>query len=195
MNHLAHLFLSQSNVQLIIGNFIADHVKGKQIEEYSEKVVRGINMHRAIDEFTDSHPQVIISKERLYSQFHKYSPVIVDMFYDHILAANWSDYSPIQLKSFTLGVYRSLESHKDTFPPSAARFFEYMSTYDWIADYASYEGIGAALNGMAKRASFDSKMEQATAVLEENIEVFHEDFKIFFPELVAFSANWLKENE
>ena len=100
MNHLAHLYLSQTNVDLMVGNFIADRVKGKDLLNYSESVQKGIEMHRAIDTFTDEHAVVMKSKKRLFPVYHKYAAVIVDMFYDHILAKNWEEYSPISLKLY-----------------------------------------------------------------------------------------------
>ena len=97
MNFLAHLYLSGDNEDLIIGNFIADMVKGRQIENFQEEVVKGIELHRKIDYFTDNHAIVDQSKRRLRNKYRLYSGVIVDMFYDHYLAANWSEYSRIPL--------------------------------------------------------------------------------------------------
>ena len=56
MNFLAHLYLSGDDEEQIVGNFIADHVKGKAIESYSDGIRAGIMLHREIDVFTDSHP-------------------------------------------------------------------------------------------------------------------------------------------
>jgi acyl carrier protein phosphodiesterase len=56
MNYLAHVYLSGSNKELAIGNFIADHVKGKAYLEYPEIIQNGILLHRKIDYFTDQHP-------------------------------------------------------------------------------------------------------------------------------------------
>ena len=80
MNYLAHLFLAGNHPEMILGNFIADHVKGSDILKYSETVRKGISMHRAIDTFTDQHPVVKQSIQRLRSDFRKYAGVIVDSF-------------------------------------------------------------------------------------------------------------------
>ena len=82
MNHLAHLFLSQRDPSLMVGNFIADHIKTTKLSSFSEGVQDGILMHRAIDHFTDTHPIVRKSKERLFPKYSHYSAVLVDMFYD-----------------------------------------------------------------------------------------------------------------
>jgi acyl carrier protein phosphodiesterase len=195
MNHLAHLFLSQHDVDLLVGNFIADHVKGKKILNYTQNVQRGIRMHRAIDDFTDSHPIVQESKERLYENYHKYAPVIVDMFYDHILAKNWKNYSPITLKSFSHACYKTLASMQADFPETSQRFLFYMEKGDWLSSYATFDGIGQALAGLSRRATFKSKMEISVVDLERDFMLYEAEFERFFPLLHEFSINWVEKNK
>lgn len=191
MNHLAHLFLSQSNTDLMVGNFIADQVKGKQLLDYSTEIQNGIKMHRAIDHFTDNHGIVMRSKERLFSKYHKYAAVIVDMYYDHILAKNWSDYSPITLKQFTTSAYKVLAAKNEQLPERSQRILHYMSKDDWLSNYANIEGIAKALNGLAYRATFDSKMEEASIEIAEDYELYKADFDAFFPALVNHVQPWI----
>ena len=179
----------------MVGNFIADHVKGKQVLLYSEMIQKGIQMHRDIDQFTDHHPIVKQSKERLYPKYHKYAAVIVDMFYDHLLARNWSDYSPIQLRSFASSSYQVLNAKAEQFPEKSRRFLYYMSKYDWLSDYAQIEGIGQALNGLAQRTRFESKMEEAIHDLQSDYTLYKKEFDLFFPELCKYSSTWLSTHE
>ena len=195
MNHLAHLFLSQSDTNLLVGNYIADHVKGKQINEFSEGVQRGIIMHRGIDQFTDEHKIVQISKERLYPKYHKYAAVLIDMFYDHVLAKNWSKYSPIQLESFTKSAYQILGSQVAVFPHSAQLMYAHMFKYDWLSNYANLEGMQKALNGLSRRATFVSKMEEAILDLEKDFNLYEAEFEAFFPEIIEYANTWTKAYE
>ena len=55
MNYLAHAYLSFNNTDLLVGNMISDYVKGKKQFEYPAAIQAGIKLHRAIDEFTDTH--------------------------------------------------------------------------------------------------------------------------------------------
>lgn len=93
MNYLAHIYLSGEDDQLKIGNFIADSVKGRKFIGFPHQVKNGIILHRAIDTYTDSHPVVKKSVHRLFPVYSHYSAVIVDILYDHFLAANWHEYS------------------------------------------------------------------------------------------------------
>ncbi len=195
MNHLAHLFLAQSDINLLVGNYIADHVKGKQIEEFSSEIQRGIQMHRGIDEFTDKHPVVIECKERLYPKYHKYASVLIDMFFDHVLAKNWQKYSPISLASFTKSAYQMLGTKQNIYPNSVKLMYDHMSKYDWLNSYASINGMGKALNGLANRASFESKMEESIVDLKQDFSFYESNFEAFFPELIEYANTWTKAYE
>lgn len=184
MNHLAHLYLSQSNVDLLIGNFIADQVKGKAIYTFSEGIQKGIHMHRDIDSFTDNHQLVLQGKSRLYEKYHKYSAVIIDMLYDHILAVNWTNYSPISLPLFAKNCYLFLEAQQAQFPNQSQRILHYMKKGDWLSSYAEKEGIQKALSGLDYRAKFDSNMKESVNDLYEDWEQFESEFTAFFKELV-----------
>ncbi len=42
MNFLAHAHLSGDNDEILFGNFIADAIKGKQVEKYAKDIQSGI---------------------------------------------------------------------------------------------------------------------------------------------------------
>lgn len=186
MNFLSHLYLSGDSEGLLIGNFIADSVKGSTFNNFSPKVQKGILLHRKIDSFTDVHPIVEISKERLRPKYKKYASVIVDIYYDHYLAVNWENYSDKSLDQYTKDIYSLIEKHKHTFPLKSQMFTKYMLEYNILSAYAHFEGIEKVLNGMSRRASFVSNMELAIHDLKEHYPLFEHEFKSFFPELKEF---------
>jgi acyl carrier protein phosphodiesterase len=183
MNYLAHLYLSGNSEELIIGNFIADSVKGSQINNYSKGIKQGILMHREIDSFTDSHPIVTQSKARLRNNYKKYSGIIVDIFYDHFLAIHWKNYSDKTLLSYTQEIYRLLHHQQHLFPEKAKLFYGYMITNNILNAYADFIGIAKVLSGMSRRSVFKSNMETATIELQEYYQSFEAEFQLFFPEL------------
>lgn len=189
MNYLAHLFLAGNEINMLIGNFIADHVKGSGIDSFNPVIQSGIRMHRAIDRFTDSHPVVSESIQRLRPVYRKYAGVIVDIYYDHFLATSWKHYCDESLSSFTNRTYRLLSSQKDILPARSQRILSYMSTYDWLQSYAHLGGIHQAFKGMASRTTFESGMEHASFTLEKNYELFQKEFNIFFPMLIEFVSS------
>ncbi len=190
MNYLAHLFLAGTHPEMILGNFIADHVKGSDVLNYSENTRKGISMHRAIDTFTDQHPVVKQSIARLRTDFRKYSGVIVDMYYDHYLSAHWDEYSPVDIHTFTKARYSTLNTFHSILPLRSARLLFFMEKQNWLLSYGNFDGLQQALNGMARRTTFESNMELAVVNLKAGYPEFRNEFRQFFPELQAF----VKEN-
>jgi len=186
MNFLAHLYLSGTSKELIIGNFIGDSVKGRDLKHYAKKVQEGIVLHRKIDFFTDHHSIVERSKRRIRKDFRKYAPVIIDVFYDHFLASNWEEYSKEALNNYVKNTYRLLQQNSESFPERAQFMLPFMISQNWIENYKTIGGIKKALTGLAGRARFKSNMELAHISLEREYKGLGEDFQLFFPELIDY---------
>src|SRR5205823_15097016 len=101
MNFLAHIYHSGEDDELMVGNFIADFVKGRKKDDYPERIKKGIELHRKIDYFTDHHPVTLRSQARIRKKQGKYSGVVIDLFYDHFLAKNFTKYHSLPLKDFS----------------------------------------------------------------------------------------------
>ena len=67
MNFLAHAYLSFNEPEIWVGNMISDFVKGQKKLEYPEGIQTGIQIHRNIDEFTDTHESLGIFKNKMMS--------------------------------------------------------------------------------------------------------------------------------
>ena len=197
MNFLAHLLLSGPPAApaypgILLGNFIADSVPGRQLERYPPAVRAGIRLHRAIDTFTDQHSVVRRSTARLRAAgYGKYAGVISDVFFDHFLARNFPAYSPETLPEFTSRVYDLLASLTAGMPPRVQYFFPYMREQNWLLHYAGREGISRSLSGLSRRASAGSGMERAGEELAANYAAYEADFREFWPQVWAYVAGWL----
>jgi acyl carrier protein phosphodiesterase len=185
MNYLGHLYLSGEDEEIITGNFIADHVKGRAISQFNEGIRSGILLHREIDTYTDSHPAFIQSKGRLAVNFRKYAGVITDMFYDHFLSKFWKDYSNENIDDFTSKMYAIVLKRFEIIPGRAKRLLTYMARDNWLKGYGKIEGLSIALNGMASRTRFDSGMEKAVDDLQENYMQYYNDFSLFLPDITS----------
>lgn len=170
----------------MLGNFIADHVKGSAVENYTGEIREGIRIHRLIDSFTDSHPVVEESKARLRPEFRKYAPVIVDIFYDHFLARDWLLYHPHSLEQFAADTYLLLQTHDYLRPVRTRHMLKYMIQQNWLLNYATLQGMQKALIGLSQRTSFESNMQYAHLSLEKNYIEFENEFNRFFPELIKY---------
>ena len=193
MNFLAHIYLSGEDEELIIGNFIADSIKGKKYLDYPEGIQKGIILHRAIDYYTDTHPIVRKSTSRLFDKYSHYSSVIVDILYDHFLAHNWKDYSDVPLNVFVTRFYGLLQANIHVLPKNVQQFLPFMIRDNWLLSYASIEGIGRILQQMNDRTNKVSKMNFAVNELRMHYGDFEKEFSLFFNELQIFVSEKIKE--
>jgi acyl carrier protein phosphodiesterase len=193
MNFLAHLYLSRNNTNIMIGNFIADHIQGNKYEGFSAEIQQGIFLHREIDTFTDAHEVVRKSKRRLHERYRHYDGVIIDIFYDYFLAKNWASYSEIPLELFTKSVSNLLDEIKLDLPIKSQQFINYMIEYNILFNYQYKDGIEKVLNGMNKRTKGKSQMNLAIEDLQCLEAEFEADFTLFFKELIAHTNQKLKK--
>lgn len=193
MNFLAHIYLSGQDPELRIGNFIADSVKGKHFQQFPERVQQGIVLHRAIDQYTDTHPIFKKSTARLSPTYGHYSGVIVDILYDHFLAHNWKKYSNISLEKYVSEFYQSLQRNYEVLPTPVQQFLPLMIKQNWLVSYATIEGIGKILYQMNERTKRKSKMDRAVIELKANYQEFECEFSSFFYELQHFSRDKIRK--
>jgi acyl carrier protein phosphodiesterase len=191
MNFLAHAYLSFGQDEILVGNFVADFIKGKDLLRYKGGILTGILLHREIDNFTDSHPLVKAAQSYLRPRFRHYSTVITDVFFDYFLAKNWGKYSKKPLETFVNSTYQILENHREILPESFNEMFSWMKSQNWLLHYRELEGIQKTLTGLTRRATFESKMDEAPEVLKEKELEFELIFFAFFQELETFAEEKL----
>lgn len=168
----------------MIGNFIADSVKGKNWEQYDPGISEGILMHRRIDDFTDKHPVFRETVALLRPYFGKFSGVVGDIYYDHFLAKDYSRHGEVSLVEFTQRVHTLLNGSEHIMPVRSRLFLEYMRMKNIPLPYADTEGIGMVLVGMSRRAGVENNMQEGRTVLKKLYPELQEQFSRFFPEVV-----------
>ena len=191
MNFLAHLYLSKDNQNIMIGNFIADAIRGNKFKHFPAEIQKGIILHRHIDTFTDQHPIVRISKRRLHERYGHYDGVIIDLFYDHFLAKNWSDYCKIPLDIYSQKFYTLLHNNYDILPDKTKQMLPYLEQYDWLYNYQFFDGMQQVMEGMNRRTKMKSQMHLSIQDLKEHYQDFENDFALFFKDLITFTQNKL----
>lgn len=185
MNFLAHLYLSFDEPALLIGNFITDFMKKpKEIAALAPEIRQGVALHHHIDRFTDTHPNVLDSKRRLYDRHGKYASVIVDIFYDYLLSKNWKTYQTESLQTFAQRTYAIFEAHKEALPPRVQPAVNNLIEYDWLTGYAAPDSLSYVFHRVAQRTSFSSNIAEAPKDLFKEEAAFNDDFQHFFPELL-----------
>ncbi|MDJ1480042.1 ACP phosphodiesterase [Cytophagaceae bacterium YF14B1] len=184
MNFLAHLYLSGTFDEAMIGNLMADFITGRIREDIPEKIREGIVLHREIDSFTDSHPVVRKAKHHLFPVYRHYASVITDVFYDHFLATHWQHYHPEPLEQFAEKIYQFLTEKEELLPVDMLPVVHAMKRQNWLVNYGTLDGMNRTLTNTAKRTKFASGMEHAVNDLQKDYDFYQDNFREFFPDLV-----------
>lgn len=188
MNYLAHLFLSGENEKLMIGNFIADHIKGNKVSKYSIEIKKGIELHRQIDFYTDHHPEFIKTRERLHANQHKYAGVVADIFYDHFLAVHWRKFSNIDLSNYTTFCYGVLLKNYTLLPSRSKRILPFLMMQNWLVNYKTFDGLNRSFELMSRRTNYSSNIKNALLDLKKDYADYNKEFLLFFPEILDYTS-------
>ncbi len=186
MNYLAHLYLSGTGEQILVGNFIGDHVKGRDWNKYPENIRKGILMHRQIDTFTDAHPRFREAKSLFRAEFGLYSGIIVDFLYDHYLAKNWNNYSDLTLRTFAKRAHAVLLQNFRHLPVRVQGFLPFLIQNRRLESYASVNGIIQALKIMSNYSSLPAKSDFVLQTIQNNDDFLTDNFKEFMSDIIQF---------
>jgi acyl carrier protein phosphodiesterase len=188
MNWLAHIFLSEPSIAYQHGNLLADLLKGRSWPGASDEFRAGLAMHRHIDAFTDTHPQVHHSKTRL-GGIGRLNGVVVDIAYDHLLVRHWSRFARPDFNDFVTAFHQNSLHLPEDYPPVAQSFLTRLTETGHLYDYHSFTGIERALWRIERRLSPRARARERTQdylpALRQALPEIEEDFLSFMPELVA----------
>ena len=127
------------------------------------------------------------------SLINQHMGIIIDIFYDHYLAKNWSDYSAMPLGVYVNSVYQLLTQQKQILPEKTLQMMPFMIQYNWLYNYQYKEGIKSVLNGMNRRTNNKGQIDLAIEDLYQLDEDFEKDFQLFFEDLRIFSHQKIKQ--
>jgi acyl carrier protein phosphodiesterase len=192
MNYLAHLALSYPVTDLVVGNFIGDHIRNKDLDKFTREVQLGVEMHRSIDNFTDTHPASIAVREKLFKEYRHISRILVDIYYDHFLALHFETFHQKSLTLFNHEITSLLQQHASVMPISAQGYLKGMKAQNWLLEYSSIAGIDIILNKMANRSGLVS-LKTAAKTLEQHYPFLQAQFLKFYPELLGHCESFKKE--
>ena len=144
-------------------------------------------MHRKIDAFTDSHPQVAAFRRVLIPEMGHYSRVVSDVFFDHFLACDWSKYSDERIEDFLSHAYATIDPHAAELPGRLALVYPRLRDEQWLLSYESIDGIHTALYYLSRRLSRRPQLETSVHHLTDSREELHARFAAFFPDVMDYA--------
>jgi acyl carrier protein phosphodiesterase len=189
VNFLAHALLAGTDPGLRLGGVLGDFVKGPLPAGLAPRVAAGVLLHRRIDSYAEAHPVFCRSRSRVSGERRRYAGIMVDLFYDHFLAAHWGRYCDQPLADFTRDTYALLLEHGPELPPRLARILPAMQAEDWLASYRSLDAVGLALDRIAShRLSRPNRLAGAVEELAGNYGGLGRDFAEFFADALNYAA-------
>jgi acyl carrier protein phosphodiesterase len=190
LNFLAHALLAGDDPALIVGSVVGDWIKGALPAGLPEDIARGVALHRAIDSHAEKHPAFKQSRARVSAVRRRYAGVLVDVYYDHLLARDWAIFHHQPLPQFTAQAYRHIESRLQELPSDSHGALRLMAEEDWLSSYAKVEGIADVLVRMSRRARQPNPMAGGEQELLADLEGFNQDFCLWLADAQAFVAQW-----
>jgi acyl carrier protein phosphodiesterase len=199
LNFLAHLHLCDatpgSTPEALIGSIMPDLVRGKLPSTLPAAVLAAAHQHRKIDAFTDTHPIVARSKQRLFAipgSHARYTGILIDIFYDHFLASDWPRWSDEPRPAFIARVHDAFRLRAHLMPDAMRYPIDRMIEQDWLASYATMDGIELALTRLSARLTqrFEREVHLETAIpdLRAHESALRDDFNTFFPALKRYAS-------
>jgi len=194
MNHLAHFKLAFEEPALVVGTFLGDQVKGRLTGQFHPHIEFGIQLHRKIDSYTDTHPIVKHSYRRLAPEFRRYCPILMDIFYDHILAKNWQEFHHQPLQAFNDWIFSTLEDWQGEMPDTSTSMARRMKESRILLLYADADVIPGILARVSSRLKRDNPIAEAYGPFVANLPGLEEDFRSFFPQLSTLIEDTISDH-
>jgi acyl carrier protein phosphodiesterase len=191
MNFLAHALLAGDDPALIVGGVVGDWIKGPLPGPLPADLARGVALHRAIDSHAETNPAFCRSRNRFSPARRRYAGVLVDIFYDHLLARDWPAQHATLLTTYCAGVYQDIADRLADLPQPAHHALQLMAREDWLHSYVHIDGIADVLQRMARRARQPNPLAGGEAEFLADADGFAEDFRAWLGDARGMAAGWI----
>lgn len=190
MNHLAHALLADpGGTEFAIGSALGDFVHGRPDPAWPIRRQAGLRFHRAIDHYTDRHPEVVAARNLFVPPLRRYAGIVLDVWFDDLLIQDWPRYAPAEPVGRFGGRWLALlDAHRAELPAGYRRFLAFMHAHDLPAAYCDPATLEVVFGGLARRLSRPSPVAAALPVLQAHAGALQPHFDRFFPDLVAYAA-------
>lgn len=195
MNHLAHALLADAaGSEFALGSAQGDFMHGPPDPAWPAERSAGLRFHRAIDHYTDAHPEVVAARNLFAPPFRRYAGIALDVWFDHLLVRGWTRWCPdVGLAAFARGWLELLDAHADEVPESLRRFLAWMHAHGLPEGYGDDATLEVVFEAMARRVSRPSPLGAALPVLLEHAAPLQRHFDAFFPDLASYAVALRRE--
>lgn len=195
MNHLAHALISGDDEAIIVGGFLGDFVHGHIDPALPPGVRRGLALHRAVDVYTDGHPQVAAARALFEPPYRRYAGIVLDIWFDHLLARDFQRWSGVPLEPYSAHLRDLLARNEALLPMPLKRFLRYMRLHDLPLRYRDEAQIQRVLEGVGTRLLRANPLATSLGEIDRRRPQLQQAFDAFLPDLLAFAARHRESGE
>lgn len=191
MNHLAHALLADpGGPEFALGSAMGDFTHGLPPAAWTAERRAGLRFHRAIDGFTDRHPQVAAARARFDPPLRRYAGIMLDVWFDHLLVRGWDRIVANEpLAAFSRRWLALLDRHAAELPASLRAFTGWMHAHGLPPAYGEEATLDEVFHGLAQRLSRPSPLGGSLTALRAHAPALQQCFDTFFPDLVAHARD------
>lgn len=195
MNYLAHLLLAGDEPDLLVGGLLGDMLKGPIPGNLAKGLANGVRLHRRVDSYSDRHPEFRRSVTRVPPTLRRYGPILIDVYYDHLLAKFWEQHDKRSLEEFAGYSYGLLSSRLAVLSPAVGERILGIIEADLLVAYRDPSTVHGALRRLGQRLRKPVDLASALPELLRQEQDLAGDFAVFFPALRAHCDAVLREWE
>lgn len=193
MNYLAHCCLVPATPAALAGALLGDLIHGPDLSGLPDEVARSVRLHRAIDRYTDSHPEVLAAKNLLQPPLRRYAGIVVDVAFDHLLSRDFDRWYPRPVADLAAAVYAAIEQYRALAPEKLRPRLDYIASQRLLERYGDGASIGRALAGIGSRLRRANPLTSAGDAVLPLLPIWQGHFERFYPQLQQFAADrWLQ---
>ncbi|WP_409310205.1 ACP phosphodiesterase [Pectobacterium sp. B1J-3] len=188
MNFLAHLHLATLANSSLLGNLLADFVRGNPQDSYADDIVAGIRLHRRVDVLTDSLPEVRAARQYFSDDYRRVSPITLDVLWDHFLARHWEKIeTDVSLPVFIGQAEQQITPYLPQMPDRFQNLNRYLWPERWMERYAELPFLADVLHKMSIRRPKLAALSGSFRDIEQHYHQFETLFWQFYPQMMTLA--------
>ncbi len=173
---------------MLLGALEGDFFKGPI--QTDTRLARGIQLHRAIDAYTDSHPQVSALKQAFPGKLRRYAGILIDLAFDHLLSRHWDRYHQHSLTQFSETIYQLLARDAESLSPDARRMADRIRQHDLLQAYHDFRAVAGSARRIGNRFRRGNPFDNIGTSLDPLHPQLEAAFLEFYPQLQQFAREY-----
>ncbi len=183
MEIIVNAFYSGQNAETMVGSFLGHGYINNHHNKFSPSIEAGQQISNYISDFIAGNPVCQQSLDLLSPKARKYGNTILRLYYDHLLAKNWQEYSEQSYEQFCMQVISVLKNHNELFPYKPKRVANRIVKKKSILQLNTISGLNGYIQDMTRYNSYNSSICESVGDLVKNYDLFNRTFREVFPEM------------